>query len=819
MLTATDKYIIVINKTLPVGRIRGNMIYKVLTTELLPLHERQLRDPEEDRLVALVKENLRTSPLYFSYTHDVTSSFQRQADADPSQPLWQRADDRFFWNRFVQSDLVDFRLGRASRFGSARPQPAVDPYILPVMFGMLEIVKTSVRGTPIVFVLTSRRSRFRVGTRYLSRGIDEDGHVSNFNETEQAIVINDDASRGPVSYAGDGGMQSEKLRAAVGREAQVLAYVQTRGSVPVYWAETNNLHYVPPLQIRGVDSAVPAARRHFAEQVRTYGDVWMVNLVNQKGREVRVKEAYEQMVDHLVTRPRHAAIAAGRASAPDKLQIIEPAAVSPDTLFDHLHYIYFDFHTETKGLRWHRAELLLRQLAPALQRHGYFRAAYAPGSAAPDVRARQTAVVRTNCMDCLDRTNVIQSMIARHMLVGQLVDAGALPPGSSTLVLDDVAFERLFKNTWADNADAVSLAYSGSGALKADFTRTGVRSKKGAMQDGVNSVTRYVKNNFLDGARQDAYDVVLGAYRPGSEAAASRAGVGGRVVSVFADRRPLAVQAVPYVLAAAALLIAVGSFSRRGEAGGAVWPLRLLMVLCFVAVVVCLQFMWANGALYVSASLLSWAGDTDAVAGQLAEAEPAGVCRRQLPRCAAQSAQEPARQPVHQQGPRKGAQPRQGRVHGGRQNARRIDSTVPPKRSVIFIQLVLSYPRLDFYGNNNPAVILSPFPIHRIRTSISTSFFQPGARSPHAFARSMIRTSPSTLTHSRSTGMPPITAIMSASTSSSPSFSTHRPHRPSAVIRAVIRARPMALAAAAAASSFSSAASSAVATASSTRVS
>jgi hypothetical protein len=591
MLIIIDKYIIVINKTLPVGRIRGNMIYKVLSTELLPLHDRQLRDPEEDRYVALVKENLRTSPLYFSYTHDVTSSFQRQADADPTEPLWQRADDRFFWNRFVQSDLIDLRLGRApSRFGHARPQPAVDPYILPVMFGALQIVNTSVRGTPVVFCLASRRSRFRAGTRYLSRGIDEDGHVSNFNETEQAIIVNDDASRGPVSYTGDGGMQSEKLRAAVGREAQVLAYVQTRGSVPVYWAETSNLHYVPPLQIRGVDSAVPAAKRHFAEQVRTYGDNWLVNLVNQKGREVRVKEAYEQMVDHLVPRPRHNA--AGHAP-PDKP---DP---SVGALFDRLYYVYFDFHSETKGLRWHRVEMLLRQLEPALQR-GYFRAAYASGDAL-DVRVRQTAVVRTNCMDCLDRTNVVQSMIARHVLVRQLVDLGILAPGASAMAIDDVAFEHLFKNTWADNADAVAMAYAGSGALKADFTRTGVRSNKGAVQDGVNSVTRYVKNNFLDGPKQDAFDVMLGVYRPGGESAR---GAGGRVVSIFADRRPLAVQAVPYALAAAALLVLVGSFSKRGEAGGAVWPLRLLMVLCLVVAVVCLQFMWANGALYVRVPLL-----------------------------------------------------------------------------------------------------------------------------------------------------------------------------------------------------------------------
>jgi phosphatidylinositol 4-phosphatase len=69
-------------------------------------------------------------------------------------------------------------------------------------------------------------------------------------------------------------------------------------------------------------------------------------------------------------------------------------------------------------------------------------------------------------------------------------------------VEEQPAFERLFKNVWADNADAISLQYSGTKALKTDFTRTGKRTVSGAMADGINSLTRYVKNNFHDGFRQ-----------------------------------------------------------------------------------------------------------------------------------------------------------------------------------------------------------------------------------------------------------------------------------------------------------------------------
>ena len=55
---------------------------------------------------------------------------------------------------------------------------------------------------------------------------------------------------------------------------------------------------------------------------------------------------------------------------------------------------------------------------------------------------------------------------------------------------------------WSDHANEISVAYSGTGALKTDFTRTGKRTKAGALEDGYKSIMRYLKNNYFDGARQ-----------------------------------------------------------------------------------------------------------------------------------------------------------------------------------------------------------------------------------------------------------------------------------------------------------------------------
>lgn len=86
--------------------------------------------------------------------------------------------------------------------------------------------------------------------------------------------------------------------------------------------------------------------------------------------------------------------------------------------------------------------------------------------------------------------------------------------GCSVLTSPFTTFEHAFNNIWANNADAISLLYSGTGALKTDFTRTGKRTLAGAIADGVNSLKRYVLNNLVDGRTQDAWDLFTGRFVP-----------------------------------------------------------------------------------------------------------------------------------------------------------------------------------------------------------------------------------------------------------------------------------------------------------------
>ena len=298
----------------------------------------------------------------------------------------------------------------------------------------------------------------------------------------------------------------------------------------------------------------------------------------------------------------------------EKKHLVEPTQRNQQ--YDRLHYIYFDFHNETKGLQWHRAQILLDQLKQGLTQGGYFRAADMPGDTQGrlEVRYQQTAVVRTNCMDCLDRTNVVQSMIARWTLTRQLVDAGILRLGESQE--DDPAFRNLFRNIWADNADVVSKSYSGTGALKTDFTRTGQRTRAGAFQDFKYSATRYTLGSVADGPRQDAFDLFHGVHLPSAHIGGAR---------IFADQRPVFIQSIPYLLATSCFMIMVSLFSRRLP-NSTIWPLRLFVLFWFAVSAWCLHFIFTHGPLYVSHILpMSSQSVLTTTVGQLAEAEHASL--------------------------------------------------------------------------------------------------------------------------------------------------------------------------------------------------
>ena len=78
------------------------------------------------------------------------------------------------------------------------------------------------------------------------------------------------------------------------------------------------------------------------------------------------------------------------------------------------------------------------------------------------VEQMQKGVIRTNCIDCLDRTNVAQQMICLHALI-------KLVPGME----DASQWEESLIYLWAMGGDFISKEYSGTESVLTKITLKG----------------------------------------------------------------------------------------------------------------------------------------------------------------------------------------------------------------------------------------------------------------------------------------------------------------------------------------------------------
>ncbi|XP_046504092.1 synaptojanin-1-like isoform X5 [Equus quagga] len=305
-----------------------------------------------------------------------------------------------------------------------------DDWLLRLMCGGVEIRTIYAAHKQAKACLISRLSCERAGTRFNVRGTNDDGHVANFVETEQVVYLDDSVS----------------------------SFIQIRGSVPLFWEQ-------PGLQVgshrvrmsRGFEANAPAFDRHFRTLKNLYGKQIIVNLLGSKEGEHMLSKAFQS-----------------------HLKASEHAA--------DIQMVNFDYHQMVKG---GKAEKLHSVLKPQVQKfldYGFF---YFDGS---EVQRCQSGTVRTNCLDCLDRTNSVQAFLGLEMLTKQLEALGlAEKPQLVT------RFQEVFRSMWSVNGDSISKIYAGTGALEG----------KAKLKDGARSVTRTIQNNFFDSSKQEAIDVLL----------------------------------------------------------------------------------------------------------------------------------------------------------------------------------------------------------------------------------------------------------------------------------------------------------------------
>lgn len=492
-----------------VGKIGRNIIYRVDRLFYFPLFEtgddfkKGIEYLTESKYISLVKSFGYDKQLYFSYSYDLTKTLQRNfvesfknemipnfakkaysenrdnldfdlflrknytfrndsledipenAENDQNQKLYMKyyTNHHFCWNYFHMKEFFNTIKNRA--------------WINFFMYGFFHQVVCNIKGFTIIISIAARRNRNFAGMRYLKRGITEDGSVANDVETEQI---------------------TEEVSTTWTDRPKISSYIQIRGSIPLYWYQIlKSIFTKPIIKINLSDIKFEATKRHFANLMERYGHPCIVcNLTKKiedenKKQETLLNEWYCKAIDYI------------NKNIDDKLKKIL--------------YYHYDLKNERGQKNFYKQFYDIS--GPFIAKTNIF--CFIPNMENKYNVFLQNGVVRTNCIDCLDRTNVFQQILGIAVLVIQLRYIGI---NENFPENENVSIYGVLTELYIKMGHELANQYTGSLAIKQAITDH--RNLYDKVIDSFNEILIAVKrswiNYFIDQYKQNAMNLFLGKY-------------------------------------------------------------------------------------------------------------------------------------------------------------------------------------------------------------------------------------------------------------------------------------------------------------------
>ncbi|KAM0323427.1 hypothetical protein ACHAQA_008706 [Verticillium albo-atrum] len=461
-------YMLLITKKSTVAMIGGHYVYQIDGTELVPLtparFKTDVRNTEESRFLAILNNLDLTRSFYYSYSYDITRTLQhnmaRERDALAKGLATNPGDDfnaMFVWNSHLLQPVA---------------QALSEPFdwCRPIIHGYIDQAALSIYGRTAHITIIARRSRYFAGARFLKRGANDLGYVANDVETEQIVseaLTTSFHAPGPRLYT----------------SPQYTSYVQHRGSIPLYWTQDNTgVTPKPPIELNLVDPFYGAAALHFNNLFERYGGpIYVLNLVKARERTPRESKLLVEFTN---------AIKYLNQFLPEGKKII---------------YKAWDMSRAAKS----RDQDVIGTLESIAESVVTTTGLFHHGDGNVNATRVQNGVARTNCIDCLDRTNAAQFVIGKRALGHQLHALGIL---EDTAIEYDTDAVNLFTHMYHDHGDTIAVQYGGSQLVNTMETYRKINQWTSHSRDMIESFKRYYNNSFMDGQRQEAYNLFLGNY-------------------------------------------------------------------------------------------------------------------------------------------------------------------------------------------------------------------------------------------------------------------------------------------------------------------
>ncbi|KPA79107.1 putative inositol polyphosphate phosphatase [Leptomonas pyrrhocoris] len=367
----------------------------------------------------------------------------------------------------------------------------------------------------LLLTLIARVSKASAGVRYLRRGINSDGQVANHVEVEQIVS---DESAWNRSFT----------------EGALSSYVQLRGSVPLRWYHpptASRLLPKPPIVIGPPDAEWSATCLHFQDLLRQYGGPILAHdLLKRRehhARECVLGDAYRAAAQALSAAvDRAAARHIHRTERQQQSSHEEDPLATPLRSSDVLQYESTDLR-DLGPLAWNTMTAIAehhfdqghcfvcrrRPRVQSADANPPSSSQSAPATTSPahdDCPAvavqLQCGVVRSNCLDCIDRTNLGQLFHGLHALGEQLAGLGLLHHAAD--LRDSPAVTELLLEMYLAMGDALAMQYGGSAQVGAGVLH------RGAGWDQLMGVKRLYNNMMGDREKQEAIKLLLGRTQP-----------------------------------------------------------------------------------------------------------------------------------------------------------------------------------------------------------------------------------------------------------------------------------------------------------------
>jgi len=455
------EYVLTVLSSDIVGKMKNEIIYKITEVEFFEIPNGQMKFNDEEVQIKQIKDGISSLlklGFYYSFGLDLTNSQQNQAKIlynmnnynynmnnleQKMKHIYITSCKKYFYNYNLYKRFINYET----------KQPIDYMFITPIICGYIGMFDYNINNQPIQFILITRRSQNFAGTRYNTRGINDDGNVANYCESEQILITGN----------------------------TLCSFSQLRGSAPVFFDQVGIRAYTDIT--RNEDLTKNAFTKHLEEMNKDYSLIYFINLLNKKkSTEIPIIEGFEKQIKNRQDN-------------------------------NNIRYTFFDMQNECPKDNYSRIDILMEKVKLIADVFKFF----SQNINTSEINSIQKGATRTNCLDCLDRTNVIETRISWLVLENMFkflkLDNQNLQNifnnKENFFSLGNNTFKEKFKDLWVKNGDELSIQYAGTPSTITTVTKTGGHGLMGLIQHGLATAKRIYQGNIGDSSKQQYIDILL----------------------------------------------------------------------------------------------------------------------------------------------------------------------------------------------------------------------------------------------------------------------------------------------------------------------